>query len=71
MLKSLCCNNSNKLIFVNLNLNSIRNKFKFRFVRIRGYILEVIYSGFNELLIHDFNPPYSFDHDSKGGGIML
>ena len=46
VLKSLCCNNSNKLIFAKLNLNSIRDKFKFRFVRVRDYILEVIYSGF-------------------------
>lgn len=46
VLKSLCCNNSNKLIFANLNLKSVRNKFKFRFVWVRDYILEVIYSGF-------------------------
>ena len=46
VLKSLCCNNSNKLIFAKLNLNSIRDKFQIRFVRVRDYILEVIYSGF-------------------------
>ena len=28
MLKSLCCNNLNKLAFAHLNINSIRNKFE-------------------------------------------
>lgn len=46
VLKFLCRNNSNKLTFAKLNLNSIRNKCKFLFVRVRDYILEVMYSGF-------------------------
>ena len=79
MLKSLGCNNLNKLIFAHLNLNSIRDKFGLLSEQVRGNVDVLMVSETNiddnfligNFSIHGFSPPCRLYHDSKGGGIML
>ena len=79
MLKSLRCNNLNKLVFAHLNINSIRNKFELLSVQVKGNVDALMISEtkidgsfpIGNFLIHGFSPPYRLDRDSKGGGIML
>ena len=79
VLKSLRCNNLNKLVFAHLNINSIRNKFEIPSEQVRGNVDVLMVSEtkkddsfpFGYFLIHGFSPPYRLDRDSKGGGIML
>ena len=79
VLKSLRCNNLNKLVFAHLNINSIRNKFEIPSEQVRGNVDVLMVSEtkkddsflFGYFLIHGFSPPYRLDRDSKGGGIIL
>ena len=79
VLKSLHCNNLNKLVFADLNINSIRNKFELLSEQVRGNVDVLMISEtkiddsfpIGNFLIHGFSPPYRLDRDSKGGGIML
>ena len=79
MLKSLCCNNLNKLVFAHLNINSIRNKSELLSEQVRRTtdILMVSKTKIDDsfrirnFLIHGFSPPYRLDRNSEGGGIML
>ena len=52
VLKSLRCNNLNKLVFAHLNINSIRNKFKLLSEKVRGNVDVLIVS---ETKIDDIN----------------
>ena len=69
----------NELIFAHLNINSIRNKFKFLAMQVKGKlgILMILKTKIDEsfpkqnFLIEGFSTPYRLDRDSKGGGIML
>ena len=79
VLKSLCCNNLNRLVFPHLNINSIRNKFELLSEQIRGNVDVLMASEtkiddsfpIGNFLIHGFSRPYRPDRDSKGGGIKL
>ena len=79
VLKSLSCNNLNKLVFAHMNINSIRNKFELLSdeVRDNADVLMVPKTktdnsfSIGNFLIHGFSPPYRLDRDSKSGGIML
>ena len=66
-------------IFGHLNSNSLRNKFNFLCEQIKRFI-DVFMSlewqlddSFQQgqFLIHGFLPPFRFDRDKIGGGIML
>ena len=75
----MCKDNLNKLIFAHLNINSIRNKFELLSQQIKGngdvlLISETKIDGsftVGHFLIKGFFTPYSLDHNSKGGGILL
>ena len=77
--KSLRKDNLNKLIFANLNINSIRNKFELLSEQIKGNIDVLIISetkiddGFpvGQFLIEGSCTPYRLDRNSKGRGILL
>ena len=81
MLKSLRCNNLNKLVFAYLNINPITNKFELLSQQVRGNVDVLMVSEtkiddsfpIGNFLIHGFSSPYRLDRDSKGGcgGIML
>ena len=79
MLKSLRCNNLNKLVFVYLNISFIRNKFELLSEQVRGNVNVLMVSEtkiddslpIGNFLIYGFSPPYKLDRDSKGGGIIL
>ena len=79
MLKSLRCNNLNKLVFAHLNINSIRNKFELLSEQVRGNVDVLMVSEtkvddsfpIGNFIIHSFSPPYRLGRVSKGGGIML
>ena len=79
VLKSLSCNNLNKLVFAHLNINSFRNKFELFSEQVRGNVAVLMVSGtkiddsfsIGDFLIDGFSPPYGLDRDLKGGGIML
>ena len=77
VLKALRSDNSNKLIFAHININSISNKFEFLSTQVKGNIVVLIVS---EIKIDDsfpvgnfdgFSTPYRLDRDSNGGGIIL
>ena len=77
-LETIRSNNSNKLIFAHLNINSIRNKFKFLATHVKGKIDVLMISKIKidesfpkgNFWIEGFIIPYRLDCDSKGGGIM-
>ena len=74
MLKSLRCNNLNKLAFARRNINSIRNKFELIPEQVRGNadILMVSETKIDDsfpngiFLIHGFISPNRLDRNSKG-----
>ena len=74
VLKSLSCNNLNKLAFARRNINSIRNKFELIPEQVRGnadvlMVSETKIDGSfpNEIfLIHGFISPNRLDRNSKG-----
>ena len=79
VLKYLCCNNLNKLVFAHLNINSVRNKFELLSRQVRGNVDVLMVSEtkiddsfpIGNFLIHGVSPHNRLDRDSKGGGIML
>ena len=79
VLKALGSDNSNKLIFGHININSIRNKFEFLSTQVKGNIDALMVSetkiddsfSVGTFVIDGFSTPYRLDCDSNGGGIML
>ena len=79
VLKSLRCNNLNKLVFAYLNINPITNKFELLSQQVRGNVDVLMVSEtkiddsfpIGNFLIHGVSPHNRLDRDSKGGGIML
>ena len=79
VLKSLRCNDLNKLALAHLNINTIRNKFELLSKQVIGNVdvLMISETKINDsfpignFLIHGFSQPYRLDYDSKGGRIML
>ena len=69
----------NKLIFAQLNTNSIRNKFEELISQVKGTVDVLIISETKiddsfpiaNFLIDGFSQPYRIDRNSSGGGIML
>ena len=78
-MKALRSDNSDKLIFVHININSISNKFKFLSTQVKGNIDVLMVPETNidnsfpvgNLVIYGFSTPYRLDRDSNGGSIML
>ena len=64
VLKYLCCNNLNKLVFAHLSINSVRNKFELLSRQVRGNVDVLMVSEtkiddsfpIGNFLIHDFSP---------------
>lgn len=78
-LKKLRCANPDRLIFGQLNINSLRNKFDFikNIAKDHVDILMLsetkLDSSFPEgqFFIDGYTKPYRMDRNDKGGGIML
>ena len=78
-LSSLRKNNLNRLIFAQLNINSIRNKFDQLVNGIKGNIDILMISETKlddsfpsmQFLIEGFGPPFRSDRNSHGGGIFV
>ena len=78
-MKTLRSDNSNKLIFAHININSIRSKFEFLSTKVKGNIDVFIVSEtkidysfpVGNFVIDGFSTPYRLDRDSNGGGVML
>ena len=69
MLKSLGCNNLNKLILAHLIFpEQVRGNVDVLMVSETKIVDNFLIGNF---LIHGFSPPYRLYHDSKGRGIML
>ena len=79
VLKALRSDNSNKLIFTHINVNSLRNKFESLSTQVKGNIDVLMVSEtkiddtfpVGNFVIDGFSTPYRLDRDSNGGGIML
>ena len=79
VLKALSSDNSDKLVFADININSIRNKFEFLSTQVKGNIDVLMVSEtkidnsfpVGNFVIDGFSTPYRLDRDSNGGGIML
>ena len=77
--KALRSDNSNKLLFARININSIRNKFEFLSTQVKGNIdvLMVFETKIDDsfpagtFVIDGFSTPYRSDRDSNNGGVML
>ena len=69
----------NKVIFADLNINSIRNKFEELISQVKGTVNVLMISETKiddsfpiaNFLIDGFSQPYRIDRNSSGGGIML
>ena len=78
-MKALHSDNSNKLIFAHININSIRNKFEFLSTQLKENIDVLMVSEtkidnwflVGNFVIDGFSIPYRLDRDSNDGGIML
>ena len=78
-LKTIRGNNLNKLIFANLIINSIRNRFEELISQVKGTVDVLMISETKiddsfpiaNFLIDGFSQPYRIDRNSSGGGIML
>ena len=78
-MKTLRSDNSNKLIFAHININSIGSKFEFLSTKVKGNIDVFIVSEtkidysfpVGNFVIDGFSTPYRLDRDSNGGGVML
>ena len=78
-LKSLRTSNPDKLLFVHLNMNSIRNKSEMLSDQFKGNtdVLLVSETKIDDsflngnFLIDGFSTPYRLDRNSNGGGLML
>ena len=69
--------NQNRLIFDHLNINSIRDKFELLTNIIQGKLdlasetkIDISFPS-GQFMIPGFAPPYRFDRNSKGGGLLL
>ena len=79
VLKALRSDNSDKLVFAHININSIRNKFEFLSTQVKGNIDVLMVSEtkidnsfpVGNFVINGYSTPYRLDRDSSGGGIML
>ena len=77
-MKTLRSNNSNKLIFVHININLIRNKFQFLSSQVKGNINALIVSEIKidnsfpigNFAIDGFSTPCRLDCDGDGGAII-
>ena len=79
ILKSIRQENTNKLVFAQININSLRNKFELLVDQVKGNIDVLMISETNigdsfplgNFVIAGFSKPYRLDRDSLGGGILL
>ena len=79
VLKALRSDNSSKLIFAHININSMRNKFESLSTQVKGNIDVLMVSktkiddsfSVGNFVLDGFSTPYQLDCDSNGGGIML
>ena len=78
-MKSIRQENTNKLVFAQININSLRNKFELLVDQVKGNIDVLMISETNidhsfplgNFLIGGFSKPSGLDRDSIGGGILL
>ena len=78
LIKPLRTSNPDKLVFANLNINSIRNKYEMLSDQIKGNIGVLLVSEtkidvsfpIGHFLIDGFSTPYRLDLNSSGGGLM-
>ena len=77
ILKSLRKENPNRLIFAQINLNSIKNKFQFLASQIINHVDVLLVSeiklgdSFSTVLLEGFSKQFRLDRCSNGGGILL
>ena len=79
VLKSIHPENTNKLVFAHININSLRNKFELIVDQVKGNIDVLIISEtkivhsfpLGNFLIGGFSKTTKLDRDSLGGGILL
>ena len=77
ILKSLRKENPNRLIFAQINLNSIKNKFQFLASQIINHVDVLLVSeiklgdSFSRVLLEGFSKQCRLDHCSNGGEILL
>ena len=79
ILKSIHQENTNKLLFAHININTRRNKFSLLVDQVKGNINVLMISEtkiddsfvLSNFLIGGFSKPYRLDRDSWGGGILL
>ena len=77
--KSIRQENTNRLVFAQLNINSLRNKFELLANQVKGNIDVLMMSETKtddsfplwNFLIVGFSKPYMLDRDSLGGDILL
>ena len=78
-MKSIRQENTNKLVFPHININSLRNKFELLVDQVKGNIDVLMISEtkiddsfpLGKFLIGGFSKPYRLDRDALGGGILL
>ena len=79
VLTSLRKGNPDRLIFAQLNINSIRNKFDYLSDLVKGKVDVLLISETKiadsfpkgQFLIQGFSAPYRLDRNCQGGGLML
>ena len=79
VLTSLRKDNPDRLIFAQLNINSIRNKFDYLSDLVKAKVDVLLISETKiddsfpkgQFLIQGFNAPYRLDRNCQGGGLML
>ena len=79
VLTSLCKDNPDRLIFAQLNINSLRNKFDYLSDLVKGKVDVLLIwetkidDSFpkGQFLIQGFSAPYRLDRNCQGGGLML
>ena len=72
-------NNLNRLIFVHINTNSIRNKFDMLASQVEGSADVVMITETklddtfpaDQFVLEGFSKPFRIDHSKNGGGILL
>ena len=79
VLKALRSDNSDKLVFAHININSIRNKFEFLSTQVKDNVDVLMISKtkidnsfpVSNFVIDGFSTPYRLDCDSNGGAVIL
>ena len=79
VLKALRSDNSDKLVFAHININSIRNRFEFLSTQVKGNIDVLMVSEtkignsflVGNFVLNGFSTKYRLDRDINGGCIML